>query len=242
MCYWSQVICMQPVAWAHTDATPISLLLFHVKDGTVITTATHEPSLFLLCVKDNSEIMTLSLFLLCIEDNSEIWLQVSCTLMSRMFLQLGRQHMPIPRFSWLLHPFNGYLLPKTLYQSQRSLLLLCVLREHSQLQHFYSANFAGAGLLLNLFQRPQILCCRLFWMAQQQVISCCFASMNAQQLQWWMIHFSWLLYQFLREHVLPQSLSMQNVPSWLLFTSRNSKHPFTSMKIAEYFVRENGDE
>ncbi len=57
---------------AHTDATPTILLLFHVKDGTVITTATHEPSHFLLCVEDNSEIMAPSLFLLCIKDNSEI--------------------------------------------------------------------------------------------------------------------------------------------------------------------------
>ncbi len=57
---------------AHIDATPASLLLFHVKDGTVITTATHEPSLFLLCVEDNSGIMIPSLFLLCVKDNSEI--------------------------------------------------------------------------------------------------------------------------------------------------------------------------
>ncbi len=170
----------------------------------------------------------------------KLWLQVSCSLTSRMFLQLWRQHTPIPCLSWLLHLFNGYLLPKTLCQSRRSLLLHWVLREHSQLQHFYSTNFAGAGWLLILFQQPQIPCCRQFWTAQQQVISCCFATMNAQQLQWWMIHFSWLLYQFLREHVLPLSLSTQNVPSWLLFTSRNSKHPFTSAKIAECFVRENG--
>ena len=40
----------------------------------------------------------------------------------------------------------------------------CVLKEHSQLQHFYVTNFAGAGWLLILFQRPQILCCHQFWM------------------------------------------------------------------------------
>jgi hypothetical protein len=43
---------------AHTDATPTSLLLFHVKDDTVITTATHEPSLLLLYIHDNPAIMT----------------------------------------------------------------------------------------------------------------------------------------------------------------------------------------
>jgi hypothetical protein len=43
---------------AHTDATPTSLLLFHVKDSTVIMTATHEPSLLLPYVHDNPAIMT----------------------------------------------------------------------------------------------------------------------------------------------------------------------------------------
>ncbi len=43
---------------ARTDATPTSLLLFNVKDGTVITAATHEPSLLLLYVHDNPAIMT----------------------------------------------------------------------------------------------------------------------------------------------------------------------------------------
>jgi hypothetical protein len=77
---------------AHTDATPTSLLLFHIKDGTVITTATHEPSLLLLYVHDNPAIMTalnaknlllffvqnnlatmiLSLLLLLCQDNSAI--------------------------------------------------------------------------------------------------------------------------------------------------------------------------
>ena len=57
---------------AHTDATPTSILLIHMKDGTVITTANHKPRLFLLPVKENSEIMTPSLFLLCVKDNSEI--------------------------------------------------------------------------------------------------------------------------------------------------------------------------
>jgi hypothetical protein len=43
---------------AHTDATPTSPLLFHIKDNSVITTATHEPSLLLLYVHDNPAIMT----------------------------------------------------------------------------------------------------------------------------------------------------------------------------------------
>jgi hypothetical protein len=43
---------------AHTDATPTSLLLFHVKDGTEITIATHEPSYLLLYILDNPAIMT----------------------------------------------------------------------------------------------------------------------------------------------------------------------------------------
>ncbi len=43
---------------AHTDATPTSLLLFHIKDGTVIMTETHEPSLLLLYIHDDPAIMT----------------------------------------------------------------------------------------------------------------------------------------------------------------------------------------
>jgi hypothetical protein len=43
---------------AHTDATPTSLLLFHIKEGTVIRTATHKPSLLLLYVHDDPAIMT----------------------------------------------------------------------------------------------------------------------------------------------------------------------------------------
>jgi hypothetical protein len=57
---------------AHNDATPTSLLLFQVKDGTVIKTATHDPSLFLLCVKDNSEIMAPSLLLFDVKEASAI--------------------------------------------------------------------------------------------------------------------------------------------------------------------------
>jgi hypothetical protein len=57
---------------AHTDATPTSLLLFYTKDGTVITTATHKPSLFLLCIEDNSEIIAPSLLLVDIKDVSAI--------------------------------------------------------------------------------------------------------------------------------------------------------------------------
>ncbi len=43
---------------AHTDATPTSLLLFLVKEGTVIMKETYEPSILLLYVHDNPAIMT----------------------------------------------------------------------------------------------------------------------------------------------------------------------------------------
>ncbi len=48
---------------------------------------------------------------------------------------------------------------------------------------------------------------------------------------------SWLMHQMLRECKPQQTFK---TPGWLLRPS-NSKHPITSAKVAEYFVRENGN-
>jgi hypothetical protein len=59
---------LHPVKMTVNNATSPSLFLLCVKDNSEIIA----PSLFLLCVKDNSETMAPSLFLLLIKDNSEI--------------------------------------------------------------------------------------------------------------------------------------------------------------------------
>jgi hypothetical protein len=50
------------------NSNPPSLFLLHVEDNSEIMAS----SLLLLCIKDNSEIMDPSLYLLCVKDNSEI--------------------------------------------------------------------------------------------------------------------------------------------------------------------------
>jgi hypothetical protein len=72
---------------AHTDATPTSLLLFHIKEGTVITTATHKQSLFLLCIEDNSVIMATSLLLLYNHDNPAIMTSLNAQNLMLFFVQ-----------------------------------------------------------------------------------------------------------------------------------------------------------
>ncbi len=94
------------------------------------------------------------------------------------------------------------------------------------------------------WQPMQVSCClsiktteQLWWRIMQ--ISCCLTSVTIQQL-WWqhtpILNFSWLLVLLwsciLREHQLL-------CPCWLLRVFI-PKHPFTSAKIAEYVVRENG--
>ncbi len=105
---------------AHTDATPTSLLLFHVKDGTVIMTASNEPSLFLLCVKDNSEIMAPSLLLFDIKDVSTIMAAIH----ANSTLQLI-----VVSIQWVPSAQNTIPIPK-------KFIVAYVLREQSQLQHF----------------------------------------------------------------------------------------------------------
>jgi hypothetical protein len=60
---------------AHIDATPTSLLLFHVKDVPVITATIHDPSLLLPLCRDYSAIMMTThanLLLLSVQDDSAI--------------------------------------------------------------------------------------------------------------------------------------------------------------------------
>jgi hypothetical protein len=166
---------------ARTEATPTSLLLFYVKDGTVVTTATHEPSLFLLCIKDNSKIITGSLFLLCVKDNSEIMapslllfdIKVVSAIMAATHANSTLQLIDVS-IRWVPSA-------QTLYQSQRILLLHCVLREHSQLPTFLLDKLCRCGLIVDFIPTNSLLPPVLNGSAK--VISCCFASMNAQQLQ-----------------------------------------------------------
>jgi hypothetical protein len=58
---------LYPVKMTVNNATSPSLFLLHVKDNSEIMA----PSLFLLHVEDNSEVMAPSLFLLHVGDNSE---------------------------------------------------------------------------------------------------------------------------------------------------------------------------